>query len=485
MRMKNLCLLLVFLSLFGCKAREDSEDWSEEVVISGRVLNREVYPKEKEVTFVVPYLSQMETVCAVPIADDGTFSFRFRPYAPVREVGLRNYAEHLFVRPGDSLFVEVDFGNLLSPKITGTSGAQNQQMALFTLGGYYRGAYRCNFRSTPDEFERELEEERAERWERRADFLQKYAPGAEVEEYTEGMLWTDYYDALFSYAALQAVQGGDVSQYMASMPKLDSLFSGKTVFAGLFPLARAVGRFLDYKRIRKEARYFQLSDLVAECKDNAILPYLYLQYVGVSLTHNDTLSLATYKLQFDSIVQAPHLRQPILELYQEKVDYLKDPEKVSHRMLYGDNADETVARKEMPFMIPVYDLLKKHAGKVVYMDFWGVACPPCLAEMEPLKELRKRYSPDEVAMISICGSGSREEYRKILERFSLEGKDIECVFSKDWTTSEEFRRIMNHWGMHSIPQFLLVNRDGVIVDYGSALRPSFPSTAAKIDALIK
>ena len=88
-------------------------------------------------------------------------------------------------------------------------------------------------------------------------------------------------------------------------------------------------------------------------------------------------------------------------------------------------------------------------------------------------------------MISICGSGSREEYRKILERFSLEGKDIECVFSKDWTTSEEFRRIMNHWGMHSIPQFLLVNRDEVIVDYGSALRPSFPSTAAKIDTLIK
>ncbi|MDE6171783.1 MAG: hypothetical protein K2G34_01665, partial [Bacteroides sp.] len=60
---------------------------------------------------------------------------------------------------------------------------------------------------------------------------------------------------------------------------------------------------------------------------------------------------------FFSSSQAPHLRQPILELYQEKVDYLKDPEKVSHRM-------------------------------------------------------------------------------------------------------------------HSIPQFLLVNRDGVIVDYGSALRPS-------------
>mgnify|MGYP001201004010 CR=1 FL=1 len=100
-------------------------------------------------------------------------------------------------------------------------------------------------------------------------------------------------------------------------------------------------------------------------------------------------------------------------------------------MLYGDNADEATAREKMPFMIPVYNLLEKYAGKVIYVDFWGVTCPPCL-EMEPLKELRKRYSPDDVVMASVCGSRDREAYHKILERFSLRGKNIECIYSEDW-----------------------------------------------------
>ena len=68
--MKHLCLLIAFLSFLSCKAQGDNEDLAKEVIISGRVLNREVYPKEKEVTLVIPYLSEMETVYTSPIADD-------------------------------------------------------------------------------------------------------------------------------------------------------------------------------------------------------------------------------------------------------------------------------------------------------------------------------------------------------------------------------------------------------------------------------
>ncbi|MFR1082734.1 MAG: hypothetical protein ACLSFW_07570 [Bacteroides cellulosilyticus] len=79
----------------------------------------------------------------------------------------------------------------------------------------------------------------------------------------------------------------------------------------------------------------------------------------------------------------------------------------------------------------------------------------------------------------------REAYHKILERFSLRGKNIECIYSEDWATSDDYHRIMAHWNMHSIPQFLLINRDGIIVDYGGLLRPSNPQTVVKIDALLK
>lgn len=95
--MKHLCLLFAILSFLGCKAQKGHEDLAKEVIISGRVFNREVYPKEKEVKLEIPYLSGLETVYTSPIADDGTFCFRFSPYASTREVALRNYAEHLYV----------------------------------------------------------------------------------------------------------------------------------------------------------------------------------------------------------------------------------------------------------------------------------------------------------------------------------------------------------------------------------------------------
>ena len=269
------------------------------------------------------------------------------------------------------------------------------------------------------------------------------------------------------------------------MPELDPVFSGKTVFSGLFSLAANVYMFLYFEHTRREKSDFDLANVIEVSKDRAILPYLYLQPIGTSLCDNDTTYIADHRSQFDSIVRAPYLRQPMLKLYQDKVNYLKAPQAISHYMLYGDNADEATAREKMPFMIPVYNLLEKYAGKVIYVDFWGVTCPPCLAEMEPLKELRKRYSPDDVVMASICGSRDREAYHKILERFSLRGKNIECIYSEDWATSDDYHRIMAHWNMHSIPQFLLINRDGIIVDYGGLLRPSNPQTVVKIDALLK
>lgn len=47
--MKHLCLLFAILSFLDCKAQKGHEDLAKEVIISGRVFNREVYPKEKEV----------------------------------------------------------------------------------------------------------------------------------------------------------------------------------------------------------------------------------------------------------------------------------------------------------------------------------------------------------------------------------------------------------------------------------------------------
>ena len=61
----------------------------------------------------------MENHIVPPIQEDGSFSFRFPVYAKLREVSIRNYAEHLYIHPGDSIHVEIDFKDLFHPKVTG------------------------------------------------------------------------------------------------------------------------------------------------------------------------------------------------------------------------------------------------------------------------------------------------------------------------------------------------------------------------------
>ena len=114
--MKRLLLPLIpFLCLSCNPSDKEYKDYSKEVIITGKVLNSDFYPQEKDLTLIVPFFRDQETKYVVPIAEDGSFSFHFSPYAKLRNVQISKYADHLFVSPGDSLHVEIGFKNILNP----------------------------------------------------------------------------------------------------------------------------------------------------------------------------------------------------------------------------------------------------------------------------------------------------------------------------------------------------------------------------------
>ena len=124
-------LIIASLLLFGCRSKTQSnfqpelseqaeesyslpEEYAEEVIVTGKVLNRDFYPNEKDLTLIIPFFRKMENQYCAPIQKDGSFSFRFPIFAKIREISIRNYAEHLYVHPGDSVYVEIDFKDILS-----------------------------------------------------------------------------------------------------------------------------------------------------------------------------------------------------------------------------------------------------------------------------------------------------------------------------------------------------------------------------------
>ncbi len=69
-----------FLSESSAQTEESNpslEEYAEEAVITGKVLNRDFYPQEKELTLIIPFFRDMGNQYRSPIQKDGSFSFRF------------------------------------------------------------------------------------------------------------------------------------------------------------------------------------------------------------------------------------------------------------------------------------------------------------------------------------------------------------------------------------------------------------------------
>ena len=82
-------------------------------------------------------------------------------------------------------------------------------------------------------------------------------------------------------------------------------------------------------------------------------------------------ALTTRHTQFDSIVKMPHLRAQVMQIYNQTKSYLENPQPVSNNLLYGEFHENSKLKTSMPYMEPVYNILEKHHGKVIYFDFWA------------------------------------------------------------------------------------------------------------------
>lgn len=465
------------------------EEDAGEVIITGKVLNREFYPKEKELTLIIPFFHGMENEYRAPIQEDGSFYFIFPVYAKIREVSIRNYVEHLYVHPNDSLHVEIDFKDMFHPKVTGDAEKLNQEILAFTESGYYYiRDYGIGYDKDLNDFEAELKKEYRLRLERRKEYLQKYKPSGDVVLFTEELLKQDYYYALMVYAAqYHAKTRKPVARYRTLLPEINKLYERGILSARLFDVADWTDQYMLYGLFLENKKRPTIKDIMAETGQKSLNQYLYTRVVANTLTANDIASLAEHRSTFDSIVKFPHLRAQIAQMYRQTKAFLDNPQSVSDNMLYGKYNESSGMKTPMPYMEKIYKILEENQGKVIYLDFWAVWCPPCLMEMEPLKKLRSKYPAEDLAIYSLCGDGgsTKEAWQKCIDKYALKECGIECYFIKDYIGEENYYKLKKQWNINKIPYYVLINRKGQIVDYGTAARPSNPRLVKKIDELVR
>lgn len=90
-------------------------------------------------------------------------------------------------------------------------------------------------------------------------------------------------------------------------------------------------------------------------------------------------------------------------------------------------------------------------GKVVFLNFWYKKCPPCIAEMEGLQELHKKYASDKSVFLMVTWENA-EIIQAIQHEYDLSYKMVSV--DKD---------SISKWGIRGFPSSIVLNSSGTVV----------------------
>ena len=110
-------------------------------------------------------------------------------------------------------------------------------------------------------------------------------------------------------------------------------------------------------------------------------------------------------------------------------------------------------------------------GEVILLNFWGIWCGPCLAELPSLDRHGAKYEPLGVIFLTLHTPGETEKtVRRVLER-----KTASLVFAVDRDRkNDEFDRnglTADRYGVRGYPTLVIIDRQGNVAFHSAESAP--------------
>lgn len=499
---KIIILQIFLIALWSCERKEEYKV-EEKVIISGRILNHNL--QKDEINLHIFRVCHEWEVITSKLDSFGNFTFEFNSIIPLETALFYKSGISVLTYPGDSIFVEFD-GNQNYPKILetikfmGSSVNLNNDIATFKkmLHTEYVPLNKVNLSTAVNQFDINDFNLYLDTMQNGfnnfiKEFNEVASPCNEAKQWGRFYLKQNIYNAMVDYAF----------QYQSNDKSKPGYFDIHVSFYSrlldLTPLnytsflnSHSLHGFID-----KYWHFYALFNLIAdESYKNSNTEMGYLSSVPM----NDSIELAglikytpdkllrqlvfteKFRRQFDALKIESYennqelISQIISESYLKdilKQKYCYTKEKLENPQISSDailkTLDDSSAKSIMD------SILATNKGKIIYIDCWADYCGPCLAEMPNSKSLEEKMKGKNVAFVYVCLNSKEQQWKALIDRFQLGGQH----YYLDKLQSEEWEKALNITG---VPYYFLINKNGIIVENGSYLRPNVAE--GKIEELL-
>lgn len=473
--------------------RIDDTESTKPAIITGHIKNRNLYPDEKEVRITIPFYGRVPyTTLISPIWSDDTFSFQFFPYA-TRQISMPPYAEEIIISPGDSIHYEIDFADLLSISCSGNGAENNHKLAIFHNKYYLKNWHWFNngsgygdetLQELLDTYEQLREDYRAQL----EKFIRDEKPSKKLEEFCQKEIETDYYMFVRFLSQCDWQTDGDLTKVF-NVKEVEPLLDEDYMNSNIYQLAHDVCNWLGFLLHEKNGEYESTDDWTqdflkfiykATDKKGMMRQLLISNYFNLLIEDNYIDCFEKFYHYFSESVTNPVLKLATRDRYIDRKSFNENPKMVSDAILYADKPKDRgdVTLTENQGLKLLRDYLKQNEQKVVYVNVGAEWCRGCVEERPYQRDLADSLKNEPLKIINLMFS--RNAYNDDVSYTSGGIIEDHILTDDELLGLDPILKLGN-----GIPYYLLIDKDGIIVDYGMHLRPSDANTRRRIEELLK
>ncbi|OWK72846.1 alkyl hydroperoxide reductase [Flavobacteriaceae bacterium JJC] len=124
--------------------------------------------------------------------------------------------------------------------------------------------------------------------------------------------------------------------------------------------------------------------------------------------------------------------------------------------------------------VQIKDVLEKHKGKIVIVDFWASWCRDCILALPSTKELKEKNP--EIDFVYFSLDRSSEQWKRGLEKYGI-SENENYWFDEGWKNN-----FNNYIDLNWVPRFMVIDQKGDIANYYS-ISPNDPEIQKAINSL--